>query len=169
MASDIDTGSSKREGSAIERLLARWENKVEFVVTQAEFALSAANDKSNVNERGELVMQVQTYTAEAAAKYSRGEIRVVPFQGAHDRDSAGEPIIGAIKCNEGHLQIGVLLNKGSISDLVASGVCAAHSSGPRLYIALWLSSKLPSWNGEGQLWVKEATFVIRSSDQARAT
>lgn len=169
MASETDGASRMQGASAVERLLARWESKVEFVVTQAEFELSVSQDKSSVTERGDLVMQVRTHTDGVARKYPRGEIRLIPFDSQHDRDESGEPIIGAIKCTDGNLRVGILLSRGAISNLVASGVCATTDTGRRFYVALWPSSKMSSWNGDGQLWVKEATFVVRGTEESKAT
>lgn len=167
---DQNEGTSRMQGApAIDRLLSRWESKAEFVVRQASFELSVSQDKSSVIERRDLVLQVATHTSGVSAKYPRGEIRLVCFNGDHDKDQSGEPIIGAITCIEGNLQIGLLLSKTAVSDLVASGVCATAATARRFYVALWPSEKLSSWSGEGQLWVKEATFVVRNDDPSKAT
>lgn len=167
---DQSEGTSRMQGApAIERLLSRWESKAEFVVRQASFELSVSQEKSSVIERRDLVFQVTAHTSGVSAKYPRGEIRLVCFDGEHDKDQSGEPIIGAITCIEGNLQIGLLLTRSAVSDLVASGVYATAPTTRRFYVALWPSAKLSSWSGEGQLWVKEATFVVRNDDAPKAT
>jgi hypothetical protein len=169
MTKSSEVTSRVQGAPAIERLLSRWENKAEFVVSQASFELSVSQEKSSVIERRDLVLQVTTHTSGVSAKYPRGEIRVVCFDGEHDKDQSGEPIIGAITCIEGNLQIGLVLSKSAVSDLVASGVFATAATSRRFYVALWPSANLSSWNGEGQLWVKEATFVIRNDNAPKAT
>ena len=94
---DQSEGTSRMQGApAIERLLSRWESKAEFVVRQASFELSVSQEKSSVIERRDLVLQVTTHTSGVSAKYPRGEIRLVCFDGEHDRNQSGEPIVGAI-------------------------------------------------------------------------
>ncbi|PYV01116.1 MAG: hypothetical protein DMG26_14265 [Acidobacteria bacterium] len=146
-------------------------NTVHLRAESVSVTWTVSAEEGAVDERLEMILRVTTELRDDELKpfthrYREGWLTLKPLRGEHERNDAGQPVVGVLGQSDEALAIRVLVRPTYLAGL---STLMTRAVGSPIRISVWPFEKLWEWNGEGWLHVRHCEVTVGSISLENAT